>query len=101
MMMMMMTMIFAVFGECGGGGDGLGLELRVPPGVAPYPLNTQAKDQPGDNFDDEEVGHIEKVGWCTYLFNHSCKLQLVCFTCVKAFAFQSPNIGPFEAQYKR
>ena len=22
-------------------------------------------------------------------------------TCVKAFAFQSPNIGPFEAQYKR
>ena len=78
MMMMMMTMIFAVFGECGGGGDGLGLELRVPPGVSPYPLNTQAKDQSGDNFDDDEVGHIEKVGWCTYLFNHSCKLQLVC-----------------------
>ena len=23
------------------------------------------------------------------------------YTCVKAFAFQSPNIGPFEAQYKR
>ena len=24
-----------------------------------------------------------------------------CITCVKAFAFQSPNKGPFKAQYKR
>ena len=30
-----------------------------------------------------------------------CRFYIFQITCVKAFAFQSPNIGPFEAQYKR
>ena len=51
----MLTMGCSVFGECRRGGDGLRLELRVPPRVPPYPLNTQAAHQPGERDDDEDL----------------------------------------------
>ena len=63
---MMLTTLCPVFGERRRGGDGLGLELRVPPRVAPHPLNTKAAHQPGDRNVDDDLTHskcLEKVGW--------------------------------------
>ena len=50
---MMLTTLCPVFGERRRGGDGLGLELRVPPRVPPHPLNTKAAHQPGDRNDGD------------------------------------------------
>ena len=36
-------------GQCRGGGDGLGLELRVPPRVSPYSLHPKAAHLSGNN----------------------------------------------------
>ena len=66
---MMLTTLCPVFGERRRGGDGLGLELRVPPRVPPHPLNTKAAHQPGDRNDGDDLTHckcLEKVGWCFF-----------------------------------